>query len=96
MASKIKEVKVVETSRVVNGTNFVKGDYIKRDKNYVVNTNDGRQCDISREGIIAMLAEVGVKVAIRITVQMLSKLAGHTLNESYVKEEGPRLYPRNK
>lgn len=45
-----------------------------------------------------MLAEDGVKVAARITMQMLSKLAGHTFNESMVEDVDPRLYPikRNK
>ena len=92
--SRIKEVKTVDIGRSAYGTNYAKGDYIKTEREYVVNTEDGRQCAVKRSGIVEMLAEIGIKVAVRITKQMLVQLCGHTLNESLVDEEGPRLNRR--
>ena len=88
--TKIKCIERIKTGYSPIGTHYSKGDYIGVETNYLVDTNDGRQCAVSREGILSMLLEIGIE-AVRISGPMLLKLIGHTLDSKYVNEECRRF-----
>lgn len=67
------------------------------ERNYVFQTEEGRQFGVAREVIVNLLIEVIGKPILRLTASRLAKLVGMEFDESLAEEEGPRLFtPKEK
>lgn len=95
--ARICNIKTVDIGRTVQGRNYAKGDYIPMERNYVFQTEEGRQFGVAREVIVNLLIEVIGKPILRLTASRLAKLVGMEFDESLAEEEGPRLFtPKEK
>lgn len=71
--------------KVVNGTNFVKGDYLDGPKLYEVETTKGT-FNLDRDEIKNLLMELGVQF-VYITGSVLASLIGSKIDISKIKDK---------